>query len=517
MGSNSLTPRSFDLRQAARAREEEERRREQATSARNTSSTTVGAGGRLDIDGGDITVMNGGSGVVKDGGIWRIEDGGGQEMTGNGEMVIVGQGLDPFLGTPVASRMKFGNRIAHHTYTGADFLQPGIYMEGATPKSILETARLTGTIQGDGLISRSGRRQSEGQPTAIKEQSSSAMSPWSAALRTVRYDATINSDGEDGLIGLKRNVGVSTNPDAVIATYQSRETDHDITLSLSDGSNSNGVSKSGAVLSFNSRVVDPSSSWVCLDKGGLLDFGAKIGAKAVAIDSKVAGKLQLTATDGVDIAGAFTVNGAPVGGAVKSVNTKTGDVVLGKADVGLGNVDNTSDANKPVSTPTATALAGKAATVHTHTIAQVTGLQDALDSKVSTGVRHAEFTATGPLPSSDAMAPIGVTLTPDVGQTTGNDFATIGAASQVNLTPGVYTIFFMGDAGASMGTFPMAGLVNVATGVSYIQSPYPSGEWRASAQRTIYLPSGGAVRFEIRQNSGAVRTFAHRVVIDKWK
>ncbi|OZI20503.1 hypothetical protein CAL26_23705 [Bordetella genomosp. 9] len=32
-----------------------------------------------------------------------------------------------------------------------------------------------------------------------------------------------------------------------------------------------------------------------------------------------------------------------------------------KADVGLGNVDNTSDANKPISTSTATALAGKQA------------------------------------------------------------------------------------------------------------------------------------------------------------
>lgn len=42
-----------------------------------------------------------------------------------------------------------------------------------------------------------------------------------------------------------------------------------------------------------------------------------------------------------------------------------------KADVGLGNVDNTSDANKPVSTAQATALAGKAAASHTHTKADV--------------------------------------------------------------------------------------------------------------------------------------------------
>lgn len=45
--------------------------------------------------------------------------------------------------------------------------------------------------------------------------------------------------------------------------------------------------------------------------------------------------------------------------AVTSVNGQTGAVTLGKADVGLGNVDNTSDANKPVSTATQTALDGK--------------------------------------------------------------------------------------------------------------------------------------------------------------
>lgn len=44
---------------------------------------------------------------------------------------------------------------------------------------------------------------------------------------------------------------------------------------------------------------------------------------------------------------------------VSSVNGKTGAVTLAKADVGLGNVDNTSDASKPISTATAMALAGK--------------------------------------------------------------------------------------------------------------------------------------------------------------
>lgn len=51
--------------------------------------------------------------------------------------------------------------------------------------------------------------------------------------------------------------------------------------------------------------------------------------------------------------------GAGGGGAVDSVNGQTGVVVLTKADLGLENVDNTSDANKPISTATASALAAK--------------------------------------------------------------------------------------------------------------------------------------------------------------
>ena len=52
-------------------------------------------------------------------------------------------------------------------------------------------------------------------------------------------------------------------------------------------------------------------------------------------------------------------------GAVTSVAGKTGAVALAKADVGLSNVDNTSDAGKPVSTATQTALNGKVDTSRT--------------------------------------------------------------------------------------------------------------------------------------------------------
>jgi len=58
-------------------------------------------------------------------------------------------------------------------------------------------------------------------------------------------------------------------------------------------------------------------------------------------------------------------------GAVTSVAGKTGTVTLAKADVGLSNVDNTSDANKPVSTAQQTALNAKENTIASGTTAQV--------------------------------------------------------------------------------------------------------------------------------------------------
>lgn len=47
-------------------------------------------------------------------------------------------------------------------------------------------------------------------------------------------------------------------------------------------------------------------------------------------------------------------------GAVSSVAGRTGAIVLTKTDVGLGDVDNTSDADKPISTSTQDALDLKA-------------------------------------------------------------------------------------------------------------------------------------------------------------
>lgn len=57
---------------------------------------------------------------------------------------------------------------------------------------------------------------------------------------------------------------------------------------------------------------------------------------------------------------------------------------VSKSDVGLGNVDNTSDLNKPVSSAMQTALSGKANSTHSHAQSDVNGLAAALDGKQDT-------------------------------------------------------------------------------------------------------------------------------------
>lgn len=97
------------------------------------------------------------------------------------------------------------------------------------------------------------------------------------------------------------------------------------------------------------------------------------------IDSSEKGAVNGLAT--LDSGGKLPSSQLQVTFPVTSVASRTGDVTLTKSDVGLANVDNTSDANKPISSATLTALNAKASSVHTHAIADVTNLQSTLDAK----------------------------------------------------------------------------------------------------------------------------------------
>lgn len=92
---------------------------------------------------------------------------------------------------------------------------------------------------------------------------------------------------------------------------------------------------------------------------------------------------------------------------VQSVAGKVGAVALVKADVGLGNVDNTSDLNKPVSTATQSALDGKQAAGNYATLVNGLVPSTQLPSYVDDVVEAANLAA---LPVSGETGKIYVTL-----------------------------------------------------------------------------------------------------------
>lgn len=103
------------------------------------------------------------------------------------------------------------------------------------------------------------------------------------------------------------------------------------------------------------------------DDGTLKDNvvdSAALAPNAVQVDNLITsgGTDGQVLTKDSSQAGGMAWRPAPGGGsAVTSVNSRTGAVVLSATDVGLGNVNNTSDANKPISTAVQQALDAKLA------------------------------------------------------------------------------------------------------------------------------------------------------------
>lgn len=95
-------------------------------------------------------------------------------------------------------------------------------------------------------------------------------------------------------------------------------------------------------------------TFVPADQAAMLALTAQRGDMAIRQDN---GRTYVLSTDSPGTLADWKEIMAA--GAVQSVAGKTGIVSLVKGDVGLGNVDNTSDVNKPVSTAQQTALDGK--------------------------------------------------------------------------------------------------------------------------------------------------------------
>lgn len=126
-------------------------------------------------------------------------------------------------------------------------------------------------------------------------------------------------------------------------------------------------SMSGTIFAVNDISGVPS---IEVDDDGTIRLAESFGNVLIGKTTNDGAKLQIAGNitvsgtvDGRDI----SVDGAKLDGiapgaqvnTVTSVATRTGAVVLTKSDVGLANVDNTTDLLKPISTATQTALDGK--------------------------------------------------------------------------------------------------------------------------------------------------------------
>lgn len=123
---------------------------------------------------------------------------------------------------------------------------------------------------------------------------------------------------------------------------------------------------------------------------------AQVQPGDVAVRADGAGTFMLIATDPSQLAN-WGLLSSPTD-VVTSVNGQTGTVVLGKTDVGLNNVDNTTDALKPISTAAQNALnlkAPLASPTFTGTVAGVT--------KAHVGLGNADNTSDANKPVSTAQ------------------------------------------------------------------------------------------------------------------
>ncbi len=144
-----------------------------------------------------------------------------------------------------------------------------------------------------------------------------------------------------------------------------------------------------------SALDDKADNTITITAGTGLDGGGDLTAnRTLDLDSASVASLGLadTALQSGDNVSELTNDANYIdsaGAPVQSVASKTGAVTLNASDVGLGNVDNTSDADKPISTATQTALNGKAD--DTVTVTGTNGLQGGGDL---TAARTLELTAS---------------------------------------------------------------------------------------------------------------------------
>lgn len=209
-----------------------------------------------------------------------------------------------------------------------------------------------------------------------------------------------------------------------------------------------------------------------------------LNASQVVNDSSVTGSKVDDALDHLDTTKQATL--------VSGTNIKTiegvsllgsGNIDLTKSDVGLSNVDNTSDANKPISTATQTALNSKVDTTRT----------------ISTS---SPLSGGGDLSANRTLSITQATTTTD-GYLSSTDWNTFNAGNNSN------KLFLFGDSSTATGTTTINTPIVLSADAYYYNLTLASGGsidlngWRLFVQNNLDLTNAGASAIHNNGSAGA--------------
>lgn len=199
------------------------------------------------------------------------------------------------------------------------------------------------------------------------------------------------------------------------------------------------------------------------------DAGKPIGtATQTALDGKQPLDADLTAIAGLAPTNDDLVQRKAGAWANRTPAQFKTDLALAKSDVGLGNVDNTSDANKPVSTATSTALGGKVAA------STVTAKGDLLAATASATIARVGVGSRGQVLTADTAAGAGVAWK---------------APTFVN----VRTQYGAAGDGATDDTAAIQAAITAVSGAGGGTVFFPAGDYRLSG---VTVPSNMVLRGE---------------------
>jgi hypothetical protein len=193
--------------------------------------------------------------------------------------------------------------------------------------------------------------------------------------------------------------------------------------------------------------------------------------------------LLLAKYDASNPAGYITLLQVPV----TTVNSQTGDVVLNKEDVGLSNVDNTSDANKPVSTATQTALNGKEDVANKSTNTSL-GSSDSLYPTQNAVKSYVDNVASGK--ANTDLSNLVTTSIPSGVNIISNSSAvpfSLRTVDNVSGSTGAISVA-SGAAGAGISSYVelISGTATTGSGAAYLET----GRTTTGASGPIFLTSG---------------------------